>query len=94
MVRLRVASEKKNGSWSAPMYSAGLLGGKNFRPDGHVLAVTSMNGITLYEVPDGRAIKTLSGGGSATVRFSPDGLWLAQGGGNGIVLWNLSSLGK
>jgi WD40 repeat protein len=80
----------------ASMPFVGMGGGLgNFSPDGRLLAVTSPNGVTLYEVPDGRAIKTLSGGGgNGTARFSPDGLWLAQGSGNGIALWNLSSLGK
>ena len=65
-----------------------------FSPDGRILAVTSQNSVTLYEVPDGRAVKTLSGGGGGAVRFSPDGQWLAQGSVNGIALWNVSKVGK
>jgi WD40 repeat protein len=65
----------------------------NFSPDGRMLAVTSPNGVTLYDVPGGHAIKSLSGAGGI-VRFSPDGQWLARSSGNGIALWNLSELGK
>jgi WD40 repeat protein len=65
-----------------------------FSPDGRVLAVTMPNGVTLYDVPEGRAIRALSGGGHGAVRFSPDGQWLAQGSGAGIALWNLAALVK
>jgi WD40 repeat protein len=69
----------------------GMNGGLgNFSPDGRMLAVTSQNSVTLYDVPDGRPIKTLSGAGGGAVRFSPDGQWLARGSGNGIALWNLA----
>jgi WD40 repeat protein len=70
----------------------GGIGG--FSPDGRMLAVTAQNSVTLYDVPEGRAIKTLSGAGGGVTRFSPDGQWLARGSGNGIALWNLSDLGK
>jgi hypothetical protein len=46
--------------------------------------------VTLYDVPDGGAVKTLTGNGGV-VRFSPDGQWLARGSANGIALWNLAS---
>jgi WD40 repeat protein len=73
----------------------GMTGGfRGFSPDGLTLTVSHGNLITLYTVPDGRPIKTLTGGGTGTMRFSPDGLWLAQGSPNGIALWNLSSLVK
>jgi WD40 repeat protein len=72
----------------------GMVGGLgNFSPDGRLLAVTSQNSVTLYSVPDGRAVKTFSGAGGV-VRFSPDGQWLARASGNGIALWNLASLNK
>ena len=68
----------------------GMVGGLgNFSPDGRLLAVTSQNSVTLYSVPDGRAVKTFSGAGGA-VRFSPDGQWLARASANGIALWNLA----
>ena len=79
---------------SMPFVGMGGGGLGKFSPDGRMLAVTSQNGVTLYEVPDGRAVKTLTGGGNGAVRFSPDGQWLAQGSANGIALWNLSSLSK
>jgi WD40 repeat protein len=70
----------------------GVTGGfRGFSPDGRTLAMSRGNLITLYTVPDGHPIKTLTGGGLGALRFSPDGLWLAQGGPNGIALWNLSS---
>jgi WD40 repeat protein len=59
-----------------------------------MLAVGQENLITFYAVPDGSPIKTLTGGGTGAVRFSPDGMWLAQGGPNGINLWNLSTSAK
>jgi WD40 repeat protein len=73
----------------------GMTGGfRGFSPDGRMLAVGLRNLITLYTVPDGHPIKTLIGGGTGAVRFSPDRLWLAQGGPNGLALWNLSTLAK
>ena len=72
----------------------GMVGGLgNFSPDGRLLAVTSQNSITLYSVPDGRAVKTFSGAGGV-VRLSPDGQWLARASANGIALWNLTSITK
>jgi len=72
----------------------GMVGGLgNFSPDGRLLAVTSQNSVTLYSVPDGRAVKTFSGAGGV-VRFSPDGQWLARASANGIALWNVASVGK
>lgn len=65
-----------------------------FSPDGRMLAVTSQNSVTLYDVPDAHAIKMLTGAGGGAVRFSPDGQWLARGSANGIALWNLASPGK
>jgi WD40 repeat protein len=65
-----------------------------FTPDGRMFAISSRNSVTLYNVPDGRAIKTFSGAGGGGLRFSPDGQWLARGSSNGIALWNLSNLGK
>jgi WD40 repeat protein len=68
----------------------GMVGGLgNFSPDGRLLAVTSQNSVTLYSVPDGRAVKTFSGAGGV-VRFSPDGQWLARASANGVALWNLA----
>jgi len=73
----------------------GMTGGfRGFSPDGPMLAVGLRNLITLYTVPDGRPIKTLIGGGTGAVGFSPDRLWLAQGGPNGLALWNLSTPAK
>ena len=77
-----------------PFVGMGGGGLGKFSPDGRVLAVTMPNGVTLYDVPEGRAIKTLSGGGRGAVRFSPDGQWLAQGSGAGIALWNLANLNR
>jgi WD40 repeat protein len=72
----------------------GMVGGLgNFSPDGQLLAVTSQNSVTLYSVPDGRAVKTFSGAGGV-VRFSPDGQWLARASANGIALWNLTGPSK
>lgn len=72
----------------------GMVGGLgNFSPDGRLLGVTSQNSVTLYSVPDGRAVKTFSGAGGV-VRFSPDGQWLARASANGIALWNLAGVGK
>jgi WD40 repeat protein len=72
----------------------GMVGGLgNFSPDGRLLAVTSENSVTLYKVPDGRAVKTFSGAGGV-VRFSPDGQWLARASAKGIALWNLAGVGK
>ena len=72
----------------------GMVGGLgNFSPDGRLLAVTSQNSVTLYSVPDGRAVKTFSGAGGV-VRFSPDGQWLARVSANGVALWNLARIGK
>ncbi|PYU34644.1 MAG: hypothetical protein DMG31_05635 [Acidobacteria bacterium] len=65
----------------------------NFSPDGRMLAITAQNSVTLYDVPDGRPIKTFTSAGGV-LRFSPDGQWLARGSGNGIALWNLSGLSK
>ena len=79
---------------SLPFVGMGGGGLGKFSPDGRVLAVTMPNGVALYDVPQGRAIKTLSGGGRGAVRFSPDGQWLAQSGGAGIALWNLASPAK
>ncbi len=73
----------------------GMTGGfRGFSPDGRTLAVSRGNLVTLYGVLDGQPIKNLAGGGTGTVRFSPDGSWLAQGGPNGIALWNLSISAK
>jgi WD40 repeat protein len=73
----------------------GMTGGfRGFSPDGRTLAVSTGNFITLYSLPDGQPIRTLTGGETGAARFSPDGLWLAQGGPNGIALWNLSSPAK
>jgi WD40 repeat protein len=77
-----------------PFVGMGGGGLGKFSPDGLVLAVIMPNGVTLYDVPEGRAIKTLFGGGRGAVRFSPDGQWLAQGSGAGIALWNLGALVK
>ena len=85
------------GTWQLRMTTplVGISGGLGtFSPDGRMFAITSRNSVTLYSVPEGRVIKTLTGAGGAGVHFSPDGQWLAQGGGNGIALWNLSALGK
>src|SRR4029077_3599051 len=72
----------------------GMVGGLgNFSLDGRLLAVRSQNSVTLYSVPDGRAVKTFSGAGGV-VRFSPDGQWLARVSANGIALWNLASITK
>lgn len=79
---------------SLPFVGLGGGGLGKFSPDGRMFAVTSQNGVTLYEVPDGRGVKTLTGGGNGAVRFSPDGQWLAQGSANGIALWNLADVGK
>jgi WD40 repeat protein len=70
----------------------GGLGG--FSPDSRRLLVTGQNSLSLYGVPEGRAIKTLAGAAGGVAHFSPDGQWLAQGSGNGIAFWNLSNLGK
>lgn len=64
-----------------------------FSPNSRMLAVTSQNGVTLYDVPSLQAVKTLSAGGGV-VRFSADGQWLARGNGNGIALWNVANLPK
>ncbi len=70
----------------------GMTGGfRGFSPDGRTLVVGRGNLIAVYTVPDGRLIKTLTRGGTGAVRFSPDGLWLAQRGPNGIALWHLST---
>jgi WD40 repeat protein len=70
----------------------GMTGGfRGFSPDGSTLAVGQRNLIIIYAVPDGHPVKTLTGGGTGVVRFSPDGLWLAQNGPSGIALWNLST---
>jgi WD40 repeat protein len=87
----------ETGTWQlrTSLLLVGMGGGLGkFSPDGRVLAVTTKNLIRLYDVPDGRVIKTLSGGGGGAVRFSPDGQWLAQGSGIGIAFWNLSSPAK
>jgi WD40 repeat protein len=83
----------KTGTWQSQLSLAfiGTTGGfGRFSPDGGMFTVSTGNLITLYSVMDGRPIKTLAGAGRGAVRFSPDGLWLAQGGPDGIALWNLS----
>ena len=80
-------------TWQLRMFLSfvGIGGGLgNFSPDGRLLAITAQNSVTLYDVPDGRPIKTFTGAGGV-VRFSPDGQWLARGSANGIALWNLAS---
>ena len=85
------------GTWQlrTSLLFVGMGGGLgNFSPDGRMLVVTARNSVTLYDVPDGRAVKSLSGGGGGALRFSPGGQWLAQGSANGIALWNLAALSQ
>ncbi|QKW38326.1 protein kinase [Actinomadura sp. NAK00032] len=62
-----------------------------FSPDGRILASASVDGrVILWDVPSGKAIRTLRGEGIAvTVAFSPDGTLLATGHGDQSArLWN------
>jgi WD40 repeat protein len=66
-----------------------------FSPDGHLLAATGVKLWDLQKPSDN--LTTLQGGGvgDETVAFSPDGKWLAASGqSDGVVLWEVSSLGK
>jgi WD40 repeat protein len=84
-------------SWQVrlTMPFVGMGGGlASFSPDGRIFAIASRNSVTLYDVPGGRAIKTLAGADGGAVRFSPDGQWLARGSGAGIAVWNIAGLGK
>jgi WD40 repeat protein len=85
------------GTWrqGLSLQFTGMTGGfRGFSPNGQTLAVITGNLISLYSLPEGKVVRTLTGGGNGTLRFSPDGMWLAQSGPNGIALWNLSSPAK
>jgi WD40 repeat protein len=78
------------------------LGGLTFRPDGRALAVSDMGNrvgrnwsgaVFLLERDTGKVLREMPTRGEsvAAVVFSPDGRWLAAGGGGGVRVWDSRS---
>ncbi len=64
-----------------------------FSPGGSVLAVSGGGGTTLWRIPSGEAIATLSTSGSVqAAEFSPDGTLIATAGDDGVTrVWDVAS---
>lgn len=93
--------------WNLPIDAKARLGKGNIRaiqysPDGTQLAVGSSIGLWIYEVETGDEISLLPGM-SREIVYSPDGRFIASGGGDptsslggtplekGVVLWNIAT---
>lgn len=93
--------------WNLPIDAKARLGKGNIRaiqfsPDGTQLAVGSSIGLWIYDVETGNEISLLNGM-SGAIAYSPDGRFIASGGGDptsslggtplekGVVLWNIAT---
>jgi WD40 repeat protein/class 3 adenylate cyclase/energy-coupling factor transporter ATP-binding protein EcfA2 len=61
-----------------------------YSPDGSTIAITTDGGLALWDVDDGRRIRTIRTETATTgVSFSPDGTGVAASGGFGAAIWDV-----
>ena len=62
-------------------------------PDGKMMACVDGDRISLYQLPNGKAVSQISNASVRTLTFSPDGRWLAGCGEEGVVrLWLVAKI--
>ena len=63
----------------------------DFSPDGTLLALGNFESIRLWNIKDGRKVRTLTVRSATSIDFSPNGTLLASGGSDATIkLWNVA----